>query len=273
MNKHIRDIEFVVFDTETTGLSPEAGDRIIEIAAVKLAQGNSRAEFQALVNPQCRISDEALGIHHISNEMLADAPLMHDVMPRFLEFIKGGVLCAYNAGFDMAFLKKELQLLGREFSNETHIIDILVMARKLLPGLERYSLLNVSASLGIRQNQQHRALSDVYMSIEVFNYLVGLLEQKGVYDFENFHTLFGLNSPYLDDLRSQKISRIQEAMDLKVKLKIKYISSQSASVTEREVIPKLIRQESNKYYLIGYCSLRKEERIFAVDGILSMEII
>jgi hypothetical protein len=72
--------------------------------------------------------------------------------------------------------------------------------------------------------------SDVYMSIEVFNYLVGVLEQKGVDDFENFNTLFGLNTPYLDDLRSQKVSRIQEAMDLKVKLKIRYISSQSATV-------------------------------------------
>ncbi len=87
------------------------------------------------------------------------------------------------------------------------------------------------------------------------------------------HNLFGLSSPYLADLRQQKVSRVQEAIDLKVKLKIRYLSGQSGQVTEREVIPKQIKQENNKFYLVGFCNLRKEERIFSLDGILHLEIV
>ncbi|MDD5237294.1 MAG: exonuclease domain-containing protein, partial [Candidatus Omnitrophica bacterium] len=216
---------------------------------------------------------EALGIHHIRSAMLVDAPLMESVMPKFLDFVRGGVLCAYNAAFDLGFVKKELQLLNQLFPEDIHVIDILAMARRLLPGLERYSLLSVSDSLGIKKEQEHRALSDVYMTIDVFNRLKGLLRSKGVDDFLNFNMLFGLNTPYIEDVRNQKLSRIQEAMDLKVKLKIRYLSRQSVEVTVREVIPREIKKDNGRYYLIGYCNLRKEERIFAIDGILHLEIL
>ncbi len=66
---------------------------------------------------------------------------------------------------------------------------------------------------------------------------------------------------------------LQEAINLKARLKIKYLSSQNAEVTVREVIPSQIKQENNRYYLLGYCNLRKEERIFAVDGILDLEVV
>jgi len=272
-NRNIDDIEFIIFDTETTGLEPESGDRIIEIACVKLKGNEVKGEFHSLINPKRPISEEALGIHHISSAMLEGAPLMETVMPKFLSFINGGVLCAYNAIFDLGFIKKELLLLNQVFPAGIHVIDVLVMARRLLPGLERYSLLYVSENFGIKREQNHRALSDVYMTIDVFNKLKDLLREKGVDDFINFNTLFGLNTPYLEDIRNQKLSRIQEAMDLKVKLKIKYLSRASVEVTEREVIPGEIKYENNRYYLIGYCNLRKEERIFALDGILHLEIL
>ncbi|MCM8779551.1 MAG: exonuclease domain-containing protein [Candidatus Omnitrophica bacterium] len=273
MHNKIDEVEFVIFDTETTGLEPESGDRIIEIAAVKLKGSQIKGEFQSLVNPLRQISEEALGVHHINNAMLETAPLMRDVMPDFLNFIQGAVLCAYNAPFDIGFLKREMWLLNQDFPVSIHVIDILAMARRLLPGLGRYSLLSVSESLGIKKIQEHRALSDVYLSIGVFNKLKEILKEKGIDDFLNFNTLFGLASAYIEDARSQKLSRIQEALELKVKLKIKYLSSHRAEVTEREVIPSCVKQENNKYYLIGYCNLRKEERIFAVDGILGLEIV
>lgn len=272
-NLKIGELEFAVFDTETTGLEPETGDRIIELACVKIQGAQIKGEFQTLVNPQRNIQEEALNVHHITQEMLEKAPLMQEIMPHFLNFISGAVLCAYNAAFDLAFIRKELQLLGQDFPVDIHIIDVLAMARRLLPQLERYSLLFVSESFGIEREQKHRALSDVYMTIEVFNRLKGLLLEKGIDDFANFNTLFGLSTPAIEDRRSQKVSRIQEAMDLGVKLKIKYLSSRSAEVTEREVIPRQIKLENNRYYLIGYCNLRKEERIFAIDGILHLEIL
>ena len=72
---------------------------------------------------------------------------------------------------------------------------------------------------------------------------------------------------------NQKIAKIQEAMDLKVKLKIKYLSSSNAEVCEREVIPKEIKQENNRSYLVGYCCLKNEERTFRIDGLLHLEIL
>jgi predicted DNA-binding transcriptional regulator YafY len=77
----------------------------------------------------------------------------------------------------------------------------------------------------------------------------------------------------LKDIDNQKIASIQEAIDLGVKLKIKYLSSASATLTERQVIPKEIKQENNRSYLVGYCCLRNEERSFRIDGILHIEII
>ncbi|MCM8762837.1 MAG: exonuclease domain-containing protein [Candidatus Omnitrophica bacterium] len=272
-NQKIDEIEFVIFDTETTGFEPEAGDRIIEIAAVKLIGTQIKNEFHALINPCRQISEEAIAIHHITNAMLKDAPLMEEVMPKFLDFVEGSVLCAYNAAFDLGFINKELQLLNRNLAWQIPVIDILAMARRLLPHLGQYNLGYVANTLGVKKEQIHRALSDVYLSVDVFKWLKELLKAKGIDDFRSLQTLFGLASPYLNDLRNQKISRIQEALDLKVRLKIKYLSRSNAEVTEREVIPRQIKQENNKYYLVGYCDLRKEERTFSIDGILHLEIL
>lgn len=269
----IDDIEFIILDTETTGLEPESGHKVIEIAAVRLKGNAIIDKFNSLVNPLRSIPQDALDIHHISPEMLTGAPLMKEVMPKFLKFIKGGILCAYNAAFDMGFINQELKLLNQQLPSDTHIIDMLLMARRCLPYLQRHSLWFVSESLGIQKIQEHRALSDVYMSIEVFKRLKDIAVSKGIDGFTQFQTVFGLNTPYLEDMRNQKISRLQEAIDLKVNIKIKYFARQSAEVTEREVVPLEIKQEGNKYYLVGYCNLRKEERTFSVNGILHLEII
>jgi len=273
MHKKIDQIEFCVLDTETTGLAPERGDRIIELACVKIKAGQIKTQFHTLINPQRDIPTEALAIHGISQDMLKGAPLMQKVMPEFLKFIQGSHLCAYNAAFDLDFLKKELQLLGQEMPPDIYIIDVLAMARRLLPNFSQYNLAYVAQSLDIAQEQKHRALYDVYTTIAVFNELTNIMRIKGIDDFYTLHSLFGLESPSLQDIRQQKVSRIQEAIDLKVKLKIKYLSRNSAELSEREVIPKQIKQENNKFYLIGFCCLRKEERIFSVDAILHLEIV
>ncbi len=172
MSQKLDEIEFTILDTETTGLEPESGDRIIELACVRLKAGQPKDEFQALINPGRAISEEALAVHHISEEMLKGAPTMERVIPDFLEFTKDSVLCAYNATFDIGFIKKELELLKREMPQDTHIIDILTMARKLLPNFNRYTLSYVAQVLGIKQLQQHRALSDVHTTVGVFNELI-----------------------------------------------------------------------------------------------------
>lgn len=273
MHKNLEEIEFTIFDTETTGLEPESGDRIVEIAAIRLKGKEKISSFQTLINPGRQISEAAFNVNHITQEMLKGAPSTGLVMPDFLEFIKGSCLCSYNAGFDLGFLNNELKLLGKDELQDIVVVDILRMARRLVPGLERYALWFVAEKFGIRMGQEHRALSDVELTLSVFHKLKEILNTKGIFDFRNFSGLFGLNSGFLEDITNQKIAKIQEAIDLGVKLKIKYLSSSSAQVTEREVIPKEIRQENSRFYLIGHCCLRKEERSFRVDSILHFEII
>lgn len=273
MDKSIDEIEFTIFDTETTGLEPASGDRIIEIAGIRFRGRVKIAEFQTLVNPNRPISEAAFQVNRITQDMLKDAPGIEVAMPKFLSFIQGSCLCSYNAGFDLEFLNNELKLLGKNVLEGIVVVDILKMARRLLPGLERYALMSVAQSLGFKTQQMHRAFSDVELTLGVFNKLNEILKTKGILDFTNFSNLFTINPNFLQNINAQKLARIQEAIDLGVKLKIKYLSSSGLEVTEREVIPKEIRQENNRSYLVGYCCLRNDERTFRIDGILHLEVL
>lgn len=273
MDKNLADIEFTIFDTETTGLDPEAGDRIIEIAGIRFKGLERISSFDALINPGRPVSAAAFQVNKISQEMLKDARGIELVIPEFLKFARDSCLCAYNVGFDLGFLNNELKLIGQAPLESVAVIDILKMAKRLLPRLERYGLWFVAERLGIKAEQKHRAFSDVELAWGVFNRLKGLLEEKGVSDFANFSHLFGLNSSFLEDINSLKIAKIQEALELGVKLKIKYLSASSADVSERQIIPKEIKYERKNYYLKGYCCLRNEERTFRIDGILHLEIV
>lgn len=270
--ENIDEIEFAIFDTETTGLEPESGDRVVEIAGIRFKGREKIAVFQALVNPKRPISQAAQAVNRITPGMLENAPGIETVMPKFLDFISDTCICSYNAPFDLGFLNNELKLINKPALN-LPAVDILKMAKRLLPGLERYALWFVAEKLGIKAAQQHRAFSDVELTLEVFNGLSAILKTKSVSDFMNFFSLFGVNSQFSDDINNQKLAKIQQAMDLGVKLKIKYLSGSSAAVTERQVIPKEIRQEKGRSYLVGYCCLRNEERHFRIDGILHIEIV
>jgi len=272
MPKHIDDIEFTIFDVETTGLEPETGERIIEVAGIRLKGDQKLNVFDSLVNSGREVSAEAFAVNRITPEMLKKAPLPDRVIPEFMNFASGSVLVSYNAPFDMAFLNNELKLANMK-PPEAPVIDILKMSKRLLPGLERYALWFVAKELGIHTEQAHRALSDVELTVRVFYALKRMLDEKGVVDFHNFASLFGLNCRLLEDITNAKIARIQEAMSLGVRLNIRYLSRGNAEVTEREVLPKEIKKDKGTVYLIGLCFFKNEERTFRVDGILHMEII
>lgn len=273
MQRHLDEVEFTIFDTETTGLCPEAGDRIVELAALRIKGQKRIATFQMLVNPERPISLGAFEVNHITSEMLEGAPLMRDVIPPFLRFIEGSCLCSYNAGFDLGFLHQELLRAGLDPLENVYVVDVLKMARRLVPGLERYALNSMAATLGIRTPQTHRAFADVELTLKVFTALKEKLVTQDVSDFGNFLSLFGMHAPVLESMNNQKISRIQEAIDLGVRLRIRYLSSSTARVSEREVLPKKILQENKRTYLVGHCLLRNEERNFRIDNIVNLEIV
>jgi DNA polymerase III epsilon subunit family exonuclease len=272
VERKLEEVEFTIFDTETTGLEPESGDRVVELAALRLKGGKELAVFESLVNPRRQISPAAFQVNRITPEMLSGAPGIEKVLPEFLRFIAGSCLCSYNAVFDLGFLENEIRLCRLPALNNILAADILKMARRLLPALGRYSLGFVAESLGIKARQEHRALSDVRMTREIFLRLTDTLGAKGTVSFPEFLSLFGVDVKLAEEVNAQKVSRIQEAIGLGVRLKIRYLSS-GAAISEREVEPKEIIREHNRAYLVGHCCLRNEERTFRLDGILHLEIL
>lgn len=190
MDENIEQIEFTIFDTETTGLDPVTGDRIVELAGLRVKGRQRLAQFDALVNPARLISPGAFAVNKITPEMLKDAPSIETVMPKFLEFIQGSCLCCYNAEFDLGFLNNELKLLGHPLITNFVIFDVLAMAKRLLPGLTRYALWSVAQELEVKLAQKHRAFADVEMTWEVFNKLKIICRQKGIISFTDYSGLF-----------------------------------------------------------------------------------
>lgn len=180
MPENIDQIEITIFDTETTGLDPAAGDRVVELAGLRIKADKRIAAFDMLVNPGRSISPGAFAVNKITPEMLKDALVPGIIVPKFLDFIAGSCLCSYNAEFDLSFINNELKLLGRPAISNVIVFDVLAIARKLLPGLARYALWFVAKELKVTTIQKHRAFSDVILTWEVFTKLKVICRQKGI---------------------------------------------------------------------------------------------
>jgi len=262
--------DLIIFDTETTGLDPLSGDRVIELAGVRVRGDTRVGVFQELVNPQRPVPYGAFRVNGISDEMLSGKPRMAEVLPRFAEFIRGGCLCSYNAPFDMGFLAAEYRLAGMEFPEEVEVIDVLSMARQLL-SLERYALWFVAQSLGIGKGQAHRALSDVELTLDVYRNLSARLREKAVVSLDDLVCLFGRGCGAFDRKRKAKLGQIRRAIELGSRIRIRYFSRSDSAVTEREVLPREITVDGERTYFTGFCSLKAAERTFRLEGILSLE--
>lgn len=171
----------IIFDTETTGLSPSEGHRIIEIGCLEIADlvptGN---HFQVYINPERVVPDEAIRIHGITNEYLADKPVFAHpaVVDAFLEFVGDRPLVAHNADFDKGFINAELARLGRKKLPDSQFIDTRVLARARFPGLSN-SLDSLCKRFGVSLagRTYHGALKDAELLAAVYLELRGGREQ------------------------------------------------------------------------------------------------
>ena len=162
----------IVLDTETTGLSAEAGDRIIEIGCVELVArkltGNNRHYY---LNPERDSHEDALKVHGISNEFLRDKPKFAAVADELLDYLAGAEIIIHNAAFDVGFLNKELELLGRPaFATFVgKVTDTLAMAKEMYPG-KRNSLDALCDRLGVDNSGRtlHGALLDAELLADVY---------------------------------------------------------------------------------------------------------
>ena len=162
----------IVLDTETTGLSAEGGDRIIEIGCVELLNrkltGNN---LHFYLNPQRDSHEDALKVHGISNEFLRDKPKFVEVAEEILDYVQGAEIIIHNAAFDVSFLNKELELIGKAPFNlfVGSVTDTLVMAKEMFPG-KRNSLNALCDRLGVDNSGRtlHGALLDAELLADVY---------------------------------------------------------------------------------------------------------
>jgi DNA polymerase-3 subunit epsilon len=162
----------IFLDTETTGLSPENGDRVIEIGCIEMdSRRLTGRHLHFYLNPERRNHEDAVKIHGLTDEFLADKPLFKHVAEEFLEFVRGAEIIIHNAGFDVGFLNEELRRCGLpKFS--THVagvVDTLVMAREMFPGKSN-SLDALCKRLEVDNTNRtlHGALIDANLLAEVY---------------------------------------------------------------------------------------------------------
>jgi len=257
---------YTVFDVETTGLYPYSGDKICEIGAIRIDPDGIRKTFQALVDPGRPISSGAFRVNRITREMIKNKPPVEDVMPDFLEFIKDTVLVAYNAGFDLGFIETALDYKGYVLNNFM-IIDALKLARKYLPGMEKYNLVHVAEMLGVHTEDKHRALADAVMTAGVFLKELDILRERGI------ETVEEIMEPGKERAKDPALygdgilQQLENAIAGKKFLNITYRSVWDNKTTSRVITPKRIKKGYDKFYVVAYCHLRKEERNFRLDCI------
>ncbi len=176
----VLDKEFVVFDVETTGLSYRGGDRLVEIAALKIRNLEPVDRFHTLINPGRSISPGAFEVNRISSSMLIDAPRSHEILPTFLNFLGDAIIVGHNIKFDIGFLENELDLAGLLPEKSFAALDTIKISKRVMPHLPRYPLWYVARALGIERKQIHRAMADVEMTFEVFDKLIVLAEKQNI---------------------------------------------------------------------------------------------
>jgi DNA polymerase-3 subunit epsilon len=191
----LADVTFVVVDLETTGGSP-ADSAITEIGAVKVRGGEVLGQFQTLVNPHLPIPPFIQSLTGITTSMVADAPRIESALPAFLEFAKGAVLVAHNAGFDVGFLKMAARDQGIEWPRHA-VLDTVHLARQLVSRDEarNHKLSTLAALFGATTTPDHRALHDAQATVDVLHALIGRVGSLGVHTLEELASYTSRVSP------------------------------------------------------------------------------
>ena len=185
------DDEMVVFDIETTGLSAETC-KITEIGAVKIKDGEVLDRYNSFVNPERPIPQEIVALTGITDEMVADARKIDEVLPEFFDFVGDRLLIAHNADFDTGFIRVAAKQLGIEFKNP--YLDTLGLARAIIPEMKSYKLDRLANHYKLGEFNHHRASDDAEMLANIFFKMLEQLKGSDVNDFKEVENEFNGNA-------------------------------------------------------------------------------
>ncbi len=180
MTQRLRDLEYVAFDTETTGLKPSAGDEIVSIAGIRICAGRIQENdvFDTLVNPGREIPKSSSLFHGIIDKDVASKPHFEEVLPEFKKFAADNVLLAYHAGFDFSFIRRKEAQAGVTINNT--VLDPLVLSVYLLPRSPEHRLEDIAHRYSIDTINRHSALGDSLIAARIFIKQMDELEHQGI---------------------------------------------------------------------------------------------
>lgn len=172
---------YVVFDIETTGFN-SVNDRIIEIGAVRVVEGEIKETFSEFVNPERPIPYKITQLTTITDDMVKDAGTIEEILPQFLKFCEGSVLVAHNAGFDTGFIRENAKRLNLPYDHT--VVDTLGLARCLMGHLGKFTLDNICKHLNIILETHHRAVDDATATGKIFVEFISMLKEKDITDLD-----------------------------------------------------------------------------------------
>lgn len=264
-------VPLVFVDVETTGLRAVYGDRVCEIAILRVESGEVVDALQRLVNPQRPMGEGAFRVHGISDEMLADAPPFSEIVPDVLALLEGAAFVGHNAPFDLGFVAAELAIAHMPMPPLVAFDTLrLARARYTLPS---YALGRVAASLGADvRGQAHRAMVDVLFTRYVFERLMVDLAEAGIRTVQQYLDVQGgaITTTPFPNIEVPPL--IQEALRRETFLYLRYLAENGAE-TERMVRPIAVFERDGSLFLLAHCLLRDARRTFRVDRILDIDLV
>ena len=195
-NQSLED-SYVVFDLETTGFSPHQ-NKIIEIGAVKVVKGEVVDTFSEFVNPQVPIPYQIENLTGINDRMVMDAPVIEEILPKFMAFCTGSVMVAHNADFDMSFIVENAK--RQNLPCDYTVLDTVALARMLMPHLGNFKLNNISKHLGINLENHHRAVDDATATSEIFIKFIEMLKEREITHLGQLNDQMDVSPEYIKKL-------------------------------------------------------------------------
>jgi DNA polymerase-3 subunit epsilon len=270
-------IPIVVLDTETTGLFPGLGHRVVEIGAVRLENWQAVAEFDQLINPERPMEAKASSVSGITDFDLLGKPTFAEIEPDLSAFLDGALVVAHNAKFDADFLGMEYFI-----ANQVQLMDsrqpillnpwlcTLLLARQYFH-FGRNNLGHIARKLGVRMGRAHRALNDVYMTAEILKRMVRQLEKQkmetvGDLLYAQGEPIYTPPPPHLT-----LPEPVSAALRNGRQLRILYLGENGE--TERTITPLYPSQHRGVGYLVAHCHLRDDRRTFRLDRIFSADLV
>ena len=274
MTPNISTLDFVAFDTETTGLYP-ASEALVEIGAVRfnLLEG-PKEYFQTLIHPGRPIPPMATSVHGITDEMVADAPSLEKALPAFLHFISGAVPMAHNAPFDIGFIALHSMRLGLALP-EIPILDSCMFSRRVLTNLPSHKLEFLTKEVLVSaETTFHRALADARSCMELFRHLIEKscgndASWDKLIDCHGKTLKFESGSRLLDETDlDERTGALFDALQSKRSVWIHYEGGYGA----REITPLMMYARGGNKYLEAKChydGIRKSYRIDRIKKVLT----